>query len=59
MVFNFSHKRERKDAVITITAQNNLTRSDRTASIIITTGQEGKANYLSKNSKLSDSPRLN
>jgi len=36
------------DAVITVTAQNNLTRTDRSASIIFTTGQEGKSNYLRK-----------
>ena len=46
--FSISPSSGNGDAVITVTAQNNLTRSDRTASIIITTGQEGKSNYLRK-----------
>ncbi|PKP41858.1 MAG: hypothetical protein CVT93_06475 [Bacteroidetes bacterium HGW-Bacteroidetes-10] len=46
--FSISPSSGSGDAVITITAQNNLTSSDRSASIIITTGQEGKPNYLRK-----------
>jgi hypothetical protein len=46
--FSISPSSGNGDAVITVTAQNNLTRADRTASIILTTGQEGKPNYLRK-----------
>lgn len=46
--FSISPSAGNGDAVITITAQNNLTRTERSASIILTTGQEGKPNYLRK-----------
>lgn len=36
------------DAVVKITAQNNFTTSERSASVIFTMGQEGKKNYLRK-----------
>ena len=36
------------DAVVKITAQNNFTSSERSASVIFTMGQEGKKNYLRK-----------
>lgn len=46
--FSISPSSGNGEAVITVTAQPNYTRKDRTASIIITTGQEGKTNYLKK-----------
>lgn len=36
------------DGVITITAQDNTTNSNRSASIVLTTGQSGNTNYLRK-----------
>ncbi|OJV19068.1 MAG: hypothetical protein BGO30_07030 [Bacteroidetes bacterium 41-46] len=36
------------DATVTITAQDNLSRSNRSGSVIFTIGQEGKTNYLKK-----------
>ncbi|EKE04569.1 MAG: hypothetical protein ACD_20C00049G0006, partial [uncultured bacterium] len=46
--FTISPLSGKGDGVISIQAQNNLTKKDRSASIVIITGQEGKTNFLKK-----------
>ena len=46
--FTISPSSGDRDGVITITAQDNTTNSNRSASIVLTTGQSGNTNYLRK-----------